>query len=306
MHDPSPVSLAVAAIGGPAIYYAAATKTIDWTRVVAVFVPTTGLLLGHTRLDRVLAVPLITLVLAYQHFTVDRWQAFLVPALACVGAVLTAAGKPCDAMAIVATDVASVLLTLYHVSRIQKRPSWAVLGSLGEAALVAFLLGADVADLRAREAHLTWWGIAGLGLFDYARAIGYGDSTCVVILALQVCVVAGVWIMSATSCDLLVDTYDDVGPGLYAVGNFAMHYWPSLRVLLYRPSTIVEPYRQVTIAVGVVAIYLATSNPKSIYGCDGWVTQPLVLVCFGILISLCGMFTVTLGSTLWLAGPKAV
>ena len=68
VHDPSPVSLAVAAIGGPAIYYAAATKTLDWTRAVAVFVPATGLLLGHTHLDRLLAVPLITLGLAYQHF----------------------------------------------------------------------------------------------------------------------------------------------------------------------------------------------------------------------------------------------
>lgn len=290
-HDPSATTVAVAAIGAPTLLYAAANGVPRWTRVLAVFVPLTGLLLGHTVMDRLILVPLAAVCLAYAHFEAAPAGVSLATViLAGIGAGLVGTNHRCDAPGVVATDLLTLAAAGWHLSTARPAPPPYVVASLCEAAAVAFLIAADPIDIASKSSHLTWWGLVALAIFDYATVWRMQDSVYASVLCVQACVVLGVWFMSASECSLLADAQAEVGDGVYAIGNFAMHYWPSLRVLLHRPAKPVPWARQAVVSAGLVAIYLFVVTPKFVYGCDSWVTNSLVLVTFLMAHALCVMF----------------
>lgn len=167
---------------------------------------------------------------------------------------------------------------------------WAATLSLVEAVAIVLVIVADPGEFGERERHLTWWGVAGLAVFDCARALGRAESVLVTVGALQLVIVAGVWAMSIGKCELLRDTYDDVGATAYFAGNFFLHYYPSARLLAYAPTRPI-PNRagQAIRAAGVVALYTATQNPRDIYGCGGWAGQPVPLLSFWAVVAAVGV-----------------
>ena len=126
------------------------------------------------------------------------------------------------------------------------------------------VLGA--AAWMADYAHFTWWALTLYGVFLVAWALGAGRFVWVYMLVVQLLVLFGVWVMSATGCTTLTETCAETGPVVYAVGNFAMHYWPALGIVL-RSS---RPWRfenQCWSATATFLVYCAAARPNAVYGC---------------------------------------
>lgn len=288
----SHTGLAVALVLAPLVASAYLSGRPPWRRVAAVGIPTVGIVLGHTRLDRLIVVLPAMLLVAWPPQWVWRWPTLV----AAASVAVVAAGARCDHPAVVACDGAAWLGAFAHLLA-GPHPPLPVVGSLVEASLISMVLVAEPVQLGDRESHMTWWGLVGLAVFDYARARGVVDSIYITVLALQVAIVIGVWYMSATKCELLADALRDAGGSVYFVGNALMHYWPSFRVLLYRPHQLLHPARQGVAAIGAIAIYTATTDPTVVYGCQAWLSQPVVLGAFGAVVfgvtavgAICGTF----------------
>ena len=75
--------------------------------------------------------------------------------------------------------------------------------------------------------------------------------------------------MSALGCLMLRATLLEVGATVYIVGNFAMHYYPLLRVAGSGlvDVTRVDTARQALAAAAVVIVYVAVNDASTIYGC---------------------------------------
>ena len=280
---PSPGSVAVAVTLSSLLYASAATRAAPWNRVLAVCIPVTGLALGHTDHDRAIAVPLAAVAL--WRLSGSRFKDAL-PALAAaaVGAVGVAAGAPCDSVVPVGSDCVALAVAVAGLLAAKRTVSAAQMWAAAEFAAVVVVLAADPAELGDREHHLTWQNVALLAVWLFARLRGAGAYVWLVAVLVNVAVVIGVWFMSGLKCGLLQIALDQVGPTGYFVGNFILHYYPSLRLLSAPPKQVVRPYRQVAVAVAVVVLYCATLDPKRIYDCPGWLESWLVLVSFVGLI----------------------
>lgn len=273
------VPLTVALVLWPLIWVAYTTGVPEWRRVLALGVPTVGLAIGHTPADRFVIVPALCLLAAWPITRVSA--AYL--AATVVGSVVVAVGSACNHAVVIAADGAALAVAIVFVLQ-GPHPELPVLGAITEASLLALVLVTSPGLLGDRESHMTWWGLAALAVFDYARARGSADAVFITVLSLQMCVVIGVWYMSATRCDLLADAQREVGDTAYFVGNAAMHYWPSFRILLYRPKSLVHPARQAISAIGAIAIYVANTNPTKVYGCQSWLTEPVILGTFTLVV----------------------
>ena len=102
--------------------------------------------------------------------------------------------------------------------------------------------------------------------------------------------------MSLSRCDLLQDALDEVGPILYLVGNFVLHYYPFLRLISYHPRHIVQPLRQITVTVSIVA-YASTTSARKVYGCQSWLSPLVVVTSFTGVVAL--FFTTLLWFGSW-------
>jgi len=137
-------------------------------------------------------------------------------------------------------------------------------------------------DIGQRFTHFTWWGLSSLFLYDFVVLIDRALVTSLapfvrfMVLFIQFGIVVGVVAMSIRQCDLLVDTHEDVGDGVYFFGDFAMHMWPTLRILLSIPPD--QPYtipkfrnsiiHQYSNATFLVLVYFTQFHPMDIYGCN--------------------------------------
>lgn len=94
----------------------------------------------------------------------------------------------------------------------------------------------------------------------------------------------GTMSMSALGCVMLRATLLEVGATVYIVGNFAMHYYPLLRVAgsglvdIRRADTA----RQALAAAAVVVVYVAVNDASVIYGCP---KVPRVWVAFLLTVA---------------------
>ena len=120
---------------------------------------------------------------------------------------------------------------------------------------------------RGDASHFTWWGIAAHALFLAFVAGGHPESLYLTNLTLQSIVIFGVWFMSASGCDTLVDTAADVGPAAYTLGNFALHYWPTLSSVWHGSAPVTDCTRQSSGAVSVWLLFCAVQQPTAVYGC---------------------------------------
>ena len=85
-------------------------------------------------------------------------------------------------------------------------------------------------------------------------------------MIIQLLVISGVGAMSLTKCDVLQNAAEDNGAVVYVFGNFALHYWPFVGVIL-RATTPRAYANQATVAVQTFLVYCAVKKPNNVYGC---------------------------------------
>ena len=79
----------------------------------------------------------------------------------------------------------------------------------------------------------------------------------------------GVIVLSFARCSLLQDTLEDLGGSAYLLGNFAVHYWPLLRLYFCRPQTMSPRFwNQAIYGLSFAVIYLCVQQASTVYGCS--------------------------------------
>lgn len=87
--------------------------------------------------------------------------------------------------------------------------------------------------------HFTWWAITSLAISDFVYIVSTKSYLHIEKAAASIAFIVSctVLILSLSKCTLFSDALDEHGTFVYVVGNFALHYFPSLR-LLYRLWTL--------------------------------------------------------------------
>ena len=124
---------------------------------------------------------------------------------------------------------------------------------------VAFAVSADFA-------HFTWWGLAVYAAFLVAHAAGASHRVVLLALLVQLVVIVGVVTMSIARCGMLRSVLADYGPAAYTLGNFFVHYAPTIGVLA-RYTKPTRPWLQSALAATLFAAYCTAKRPNSVYGC---------------------------------------
>jgi hypothetical protein len=125
-----------------------------------------------------------------------------------------------------------------------------------------------------RMAHFTWWGLAAYGVYAFLYVVSPRDAVRVwaVCFTLSTIIVGGVLVLSASRCNMLHDTRVDIGGSAYIMGNFAVHYWPWLRLYFHGHSALKmdvrEFGRQAVYAFTLPVVYQASTSTSSAYGCS--------------------------------------
>lgn len=139
--------------------------------------------------------------------------------------------------------------------------------------IVTTLVIAAIGSMGADFEHFTWWSIAWWAVYGTLEEFGYGRFAFWFFETVQILVIAGVVIMGATDCTVFEEAFRKVGPTNYIIGNFLMHYLPSLVALgLASPQHIRcgEQRAQVQIwaAFGLFMIWHHLRDPWVVYGCS--------------------------------------
>tara|TARA_B100000795_G_scaffold106929_1_gene78956 strand:- start:375 stop:884 length:510 start_codon:yes stop_codon:yes gene_type:complete len=114
--------------------------------------------------------------------------------------------------------------------------------------------------------HFTWWAVTTYGVFLGAALTGWTAATWVAALVIQAMVITGVVVMSTGQCSMLGEALAHNGVGVYIAGNFFLHYWPSIGILL-RSGPPSHPGTQCGAAVFVFLLYASLWQPNHVYGC---------------------------------------
>ena len=151
--------------------------------------------------------------------------------------------------------------------------------------------------------HLTWWAVVLLVAYDGVIALGPSMNVprpwrlraWTAGFSLSVLVQLVVGLMSLIRCSMLRDALGEVGTWTYFLGNFALHYWPTLRYLAASPraADAKELRRRKPTSSGVqgsaltfdcarvLAAYATIQAPAKVYGCGqipAWVPMPAGVV----------------------------
>ena len=118
--------------------------------------------------------------------------------------------------------------------------------------------------------HFTWWAVLSLVVSDATMLLGFGDHRSHTLSAtISCCVSITVLLLSYLECSLFSEAYTELGHNAYTVANFAVHYWPSLRLL---PRAIDSPLHRhgkwyYADAACLLTLYTALLRPVEVYGC---------------------------------------
>lgn len=127
--------------------------------------------------------------------------------------------------------------------------------------------------------HFTWWAFTIYGTFLLATVVDYTSRVWVYAFVVQILVIAGVITMSTGTCSMLVNSVNQHGPALYLVGNFYLHYWPTVGILL-RSDEPCQTSTQCALALLTFFLYASLWQPNSVYGCP--VSYNAVVVAGGV------------------------
>ena len=97
----------------------------------------------------------------------------------------------------------------------------------------------------------------------------FRDRVELAVLLLNLVVILVVVVMSVAGCDLLQDAFRGYGAERYGIGNFLVHYLPSVVVVWFGEHDVrmIRPRRQGILAAGLLSFYLARDDFTTVYGC---------------------------------------
>ena len=174
------------------------------------------------------------------------------------------------------------------------------------AAFEFWILGFSVLS-RGDPTHLTWWAVVVLVVNDALVALGPRMSipqewrlrAWAAGFSVSVLVQVVVGLMSLIKCSLLRDALGEVGTWTYFLGNFALHYWPTLRYLAIAPKQPGPAMPLLTFdSARVLAAYATIQAPAKVYGCGmvpAWVPMPA-----GIAAAVAAELLVRKGVARWI------
>lgn len=146
---------------------------------------------------------------------------------------------------------------------------------------VVFAMGVRAACIRGRPQNITTFATGFDKGADPVRArfwVAPFTSALVVVL--------GVITMSSMPCSLLRELYIQNGPLTYTAGNFAVHYWPLCRMVLFAPVRArVDAPKPLFFTIHLILIYAMCFSPNTIYGCTA-LPDALTTVVLGIIPTL--------------------
>jgi hypothetical protein len=133
-----------------------------------------------------------------------------------------------------------------------------------EIVLVGLLL-VGAADFN----YFTWWGILIMEMALIAERAPLDQKTAERVhtfwLCISLSIALGVAGLSWFECSMLQNMAVANGPQVYAVGNFLLHYWPSIRAVSLMPMT---PPGPVTLDAATAAtVFVMVFDPAAVYGC---------------------------------------
>lgn len=139
--------------------------------------------------------------------------------------------------------------------------------------LLTTLIVSAIAAAGADFQHFTWWSIAWWALYGMLEEVDLGPTMFWLFMSLQILVITGVVIMGATDCDVFEEAFESLGATGYIVGNFAMHYLPSLTALALADERHLfcggdSATKQIWAAFGLFLIWHHLKDPWDVYGCS--------------------------------------
>lgn len=122
--------------------------------------------------------------------------------------------------------------------------------------------------LQGDLTHFTWWNI--LIFLVWCMLGPYRKGIELTTLILNFTVILVVVIMSLSGCTMLQNAYSDFGPEEYGIGNFIVHYVPSLVIIWFgdHDLTSEQLQQQGILAAAFLALYLSYDTFTDVYGCD--------------------------------------
>lgn len=138
------------------------------------------------------------------------------------------------------------------------------------AAKAELLLFGTAVVISGDFTHFTWWAVISLLVSDVALLFNVGTHRSHTLSAtISSCVSITVLFLSYSGCGLFSDAYLNLGENIYAVANFAVHYWPSLRLI---PRAVDSPVHvhgkwYYADAACLLTLYTALHKPVDVYQC---------------------------------------
>ena len=114
--------------------------------------------------------------------------------------------------------------------------------------------------------HMTWWGISILAAYLFCVAVGARQLLQTTQSVVAGAVIIGTWAMSFAKCDVLETAFDHVGPLVYVLGNFALHYYPISRACSIERGPV--DANGALLGIALVATYIVTLDAIDVYGCE--------------------------------------
>jgi hypothetical protein len=128
--------------------------------------------------------------------------------------------------------------------------------------------------------HLTWWGLISLAIYDMFVILDTTKSHSLngyhywgAALTFSVVILIGVLGLSLAQCSMLSDAVDQYGWSGYVVGNFLVHYYPTLRILADEPHDPKDRLKlhdfiaQASFGITPVIVYISWAQTSHVYGC---------------------------------------
>ena len=121
--------------------------------------------------------------------------------------------------------------------------------------------------------------MSSLALFDVFHLLSHRarDALWLTSFNLACAIIAGVAMLSGFGCSLLQDAVDDLGPSGYILGNWAVHYYPALKLWVFKPTDVGT---HIAPSLSLLVCYLAAERAEAVYGCP----LPHEAVTYGALL----------------------
>jgi hypothetical protein len=137
-----------------------------------------------------------------------------------------------------------------------------------EIAAVVTTIAMDVTHMT----HYTWWGLVSFGVYNCFAICGAPMQYWGVAITFASIVLVGVVGLSLAQCSMLADAVAEYGVSGYLMGNFAVHYYPLLRIVLddadvEKRLNVYDYVGQASYGATSVVIYNLWTSTSDVYGC---------------------------------------